>query len=362
MLDKIINESKAYYCVECRKCSSACPVTRVYGKFSPASIVERALIGIDDEILKSLDIWKCLSCGICEEVCPSGVEFLDFIRKTRNLARKENNVGIYAHEGIFESLQKLMLSNEFDASEWLQGLDVGEDDTLYFAGCLPFYDIIFKDIGIKSTNIGISTIKILNSAGIRPAVMQSCCGHDALWNGNVKLFKELAKKNVKEIKEMKIKRIIFSCPECYRTFKFDYPKLNVEMMHISEFLEKEEIEWNGKEDEKTYTYHDSCRLGRHLGIYDEPRNVLKKVGIEIKEMEHNREMALCCGTSAWMCCDWKAEEMRKERLKEASDIADVLITSCPKCQIHFRCTLSHEGHDIEVKDFAEVVAERILKG
>ncbi|RLF47809.1 MAG: (Fe-S)-binding protein [Thermoplasmata archaeon] len=357
MLEGIIEKSKAYYCVECRKCSSICPITRIYGKFSPASIVERSLIGIEEEVLNSMDIWKCLGCGLCEEVCPSGVEFLHFMREVRNGARKQGNEGIPTHEGVFESIPKLMLEKNIDM-DWLDNVETDEkSDIIYFAGCLPFFDIMFKEIGFDGKCIAESTVKLLNKYGVKPSIIYGCCGHDALWNGNVELFNELMNKNMQMLKERKAKKIIFSCPECYRTFKMDYPSMDVELMHISEFLADKDMK--GGEAGKEYTFHDSCRLGRHLGIYEEPRNVLKKVGIKVKEMEHNKELAVCCGTSAWMSCDWKSEEIRKERLKEAKKVADVMITSCPKCQIHFKCTLSHENYGIEVKDFVEVVAEMI---
>lgn len=357
MIEELINKSSAYYCVECRKCSSICPVTRVYGKFSPASIVERALIGIDDEVLKTGDIWKCLSCGLCHMICPSGVDFLSFIREVRIVARENENFGIATHEGIFESLPKLTMERDIEV-EWMKEVETNEkSNVLYFAGCLPFFDVIFKEVGFDGKKIAEGTVSLLNKYGIKPSVVYGCCGHDAFWNGNEKLFKSIVKKNLEKIKEKNADKIIFSCPECYSVFKKYYPKIDAQLMHISEFMAGKEIE--KKEDGREYTFHDSCRLGKHLGIYDEPREVLKKAGIEIKEMEHNREMAVCCGTSTWMGCDWKSEEIRKNRIDEALKVADVMITTCPKCQIHFKCTLSHYNENLKVKDFVEVIAERI---
>ena len=167
------------------------------------------------------------------------------------------------------------------------------------------------------------------------------------------------------IKEMGIKKIIFSCPECYRTFKIDYAKyfdFDLEMVHISEIIadaiKNEKISLKGRE--MIATYHDPCRLGRHLGIYEEPRSAIKAMKIELKEMEHAKERALCCGTSTWIACTSDSEKMRKERLEEAKNTgAKVLITSCPKCQIHFNCTLSNENMGIKVKDFATLCAEQL---
>lgn len=357
MLDKLISDSNAFYCVECRKCSSLCPVTRVYSKFSPASIIERCLIGIDDEILDSLDMWKCLSCGLCHEICPSGVDFMSFIRETRALARKHDNVGIATHEGVFDGVAELFARYE-TAGTWLENVKTDDaSKVVYFAGCLPVFDIMFKKIGFDGKKIAENTVALLNACGVTPAVMTSCCGHDALWNGNTELFEALAQKNSDRLKKSGANTVVFSCPECYRTFKLDYPHSDMELLHISEFLADKQLPSRG--DSSEYTFHDSCRLGRHLGIYDQPRDVLKKVGVEIREMEHARDMAVCCGTSTWMNCDWNSEQIRTERLEETQKIADVLITTCPKCQIHFKCTLSHTPMDIQIKDFTEVVAERL---
>lgn len=358
MLQKVIEKSRAYYCVECRKCSSICPVTRVYGAFSPARIVERSLVGIDDEVLGSNDVWKCLSCGLCHEVCPSGVDFLSFTREVRMLARTQGNTGIPTHEGVFESLEQVLTAGEVTAPPLEQGKTDDGAEVLYFAGCLPFFDAMFKDVGFAGMQIADDVVRLLNHYGIVPAVAYGCCGHDAFWNGDVQVFEELKKKNVAMVQKRGVKKIIFSCPECYRTFKMEYPEMNVELLHIAEFLAQQDMEGTG--DDREYTYHDPCRLGRHLGIYDAPREVLACLGVELREMEHHHELARCCGTAAWMGCDWKSEEIRKERLDEAERVADVLVTACPKCQIHFKCTLSHEKRDMVVKDLVEVVTERIL--
>ncbi|GAH21255.1 unnamed protein product, partial [marine sediment metagenome] len=157
--------------------------------------------------------------------------------------------------------------------------------------------------------------------------------------------------------------------ECYRTFKLDYPnyvKLDCEVMHISELLaqrlETEGLRFN--EVKKKVTYQDPCRLGRHLGIYDAPRKVLQAIpGIELVEMEHNREESICCGTSCFTNCDSYSKQIRVERLLEAKATgAETLITSCPKCQTHFRCAMVNKGEEkgpdieIELMDLVNLVA------
>jgi Fe-S oxidoreductase len=109
------------------------------------------------------------------------------------------------------------------------------------------------------------------------------------------------------------------------------------------------------------TYQDPCRLGRRSGIYDSPRRLLKAVpGAEVLEMERTRDNALCCGTSAWMECTSCSKAIQSERLMEAEETgASRLITSCPKCQIHFTCAQSREDFKIGVTDIYTYLLERL---
>jgi Fe-S oxidoreductase len=214
--------------------------------------------------------------------------------------------------------------------------------------------------------------------GIEPKLLpnEKCCGHDALWTGDIETFKKLAEHNATQIKEAGVKKIIFSCPEGYRTFKLDYPNqgfdVGCELQHISEFLaeriEKDGLKFN--EVKKRVTYQDPCRLGRHVGVYDAPRKVLESIpGIELVEMRHSGVESICCGTSAFTNCDSYSNMLRNERLSEAVETgADVLITACPKCQTHFRCAMMDKGEEhrptpkIETMDLVNLVANAIKEG
>lgn len=363
-----INRTKAYYCVGCGKCTSACPLSR-FGDYSPDSLVERALLGLP--VQPDLRLWSCLACNRCKEACTYGVEYPEFIRGIRGAASKEKEKGVCAHGELFSLMTLFTFAHEReqDRLKWVsEDLKVSEKgDILYFSGCLPYFDIVFRDLGVNTVEIARSTVKILNKLGISPVVMNNevCCGHDLFWNGDVETFKKLAARNIQNIRDTGARKVIFSCPEGYRTFKLDYPDffdVEFEVVHISEFLSEKieagEIELR-KIDAKV-TYHDSCRLGRHLGIYDAPRNVIAEITGDFVEMASNRENALCCGTSGWTNCDGISEEIRRERLKEGIDTgAAMMVTSCPKCLIHFTCHMSNrkEDYDIELVPFEALVAK-----
>jgi heterodisulfide reductase subunit D len=377
-LEQIVNETKAFYCLECGKCSGSCPVSRHNPAYSPRVMIENALLGLENDLVHTRELFSCLTCYACSLNCPSDVDYPLFIQKTRALASNHGEHGNCAHSGTLQALSRLMASPAIKQRrlEWLSnGYRVSaQSDVLFFVGCAPYFEPVFEDIEVQSLQPAKGSLKILNSLGIEPVILEDekCCGHDLLWTGDVEGFKELAEHNASIIKKAGVKKIVFSCPECYRTFKEDYPKyvsIDCELQHISELL-SDRIDKDGlslSEVRKKVTYHDPCRLGRHLGIYEPPRNVIEAIpGAELVEMNRNREESLCCGTSAFTNCDSYSKQIRVERLLEAKSTgADVLITSCPKCQIHFKCAMvskgKEKGPDVEiaVMDWAEFVASAL---
>ena len=377
-LEDIIQETKTYNCLECGKCTSICPVAKYDPAYSPRGIIEHALLGFGDELVLNKELFSCLTCYTCQQECPSDVDFPVFVRKARSIAQDKGQHGVCAHSGQLQAVQRLMTSPVIKQKrlEWLSKEYRVSDksDVLFWVGCAPYFAPIFEDIEFNALDVTKAALKTLNSLGIEPKLLpnEKCCGHDALWTGDVETFKRLAEYNAAQIKEAAVKKIVFSCPEGYRTFKLDYPnyvELDCEVQHISEFL-AEKIGENGvkfKEIKKKVTYQDPCRLGRHLGVYDAPRKVLESIpGIELVEMKHSGLESICCGTSAWTNCDSYSNMLRAERLSEAVETgAELLITTCPKCQTHFRCAMTDKGDEqrtipkIEVMDLASLVASAI---
>jgi Fe-S oxidoreductase len=255
---------------------------------------------------------------------------------------------------------------------WLtDGLAVSAtSDTVYFAGCLPYYDATFRQLGAEGAEIAQAAVRILNRVGIEPQVMadERCCGHDQLWEGDHETFAALAKLNLERLKATGAKRVVTTCPECARTLKIDYPQYvgahGLEVLHLAELLDAcpPKKAAGARPEVGRITYHDACRLGRHLGVYDAPRRVLAGLGLELVEMEHARAASLCCGTSCWTACGQVSRNIQVERLREARVTgAGVLVTACAKCQIHFRCAqqdpLLGEEIGIQVRDWTTLVAE-----
>jgi heterodisulfide reductase subunit D len=353
----VLKRTKALYCQECGKCSSSCPITRLDPAYSPRLAVEKALLGLEDAMLTDKGLWSCLTCYLCRQRCPLDIEYDELIKACRSKAIGKGISGNCSHEGVLYSISRLMTSphTKQNRLEWIpQGAEIANTgDILYYVGCLPYFNVVFDDIGVTNVEIAQSMLKVMNAAGIKPVLLKDerCCGHDLSFSGDLTNFEKLAKMNMAAIKRSKVSKVVTTCPECYRTLKADYAEMlgkpKFEVVHASEFLtdliENGRIKFPEKLPLKV-SYQDPCRLGRHMGIYEPPRKVITSIpGIELIEMERNRQNSICCGVSAWMGCGRHSKQLQIERLSEAKNTkADLLVTACPKCQIHLNCALSEK--------------------
>lgn len=375
-LQPILKKRQVYNCVECGKCSSVCPIGRINQASYPRIIMRKALYENPDLMDDGL-LWSCLSCGRCDEVCDLDVHFYRLIQDLRAECRSWGGNGVYPpHNGGLHSWMKMMTSPEIsqDRLDWIRP-DMRyqkKGEVLYFVGCLPYYDRFFKKLNPNTLNIARSTLTILNKLGVEPVIMQNerCCGHDLLWGGDTEDFRKLATVNMSEIQETGARKIITACAECYHTLKTEYPKFingqDLEVIHISEFLSDNSQQLKFKKLNKTVSYQDPCRLGRLSGVYEAPRRVLDAIeGIRLNEMQGNMTEGICCGTSGWLSCGTYSKQIQTARLKEAKRTgADTLVTTCPKCQIHFKCALSdskiEKDTDIEIRDLTTLVARCLI--
>jgi len=359
-------------CFQCGLCDVVCPWNRVR-TFSMRKIVREATFGLTE--IESEDIWRCTTCGRCPQQCPRDVKQIDSGVALRRVATEYGvfpkpvkpvrtvNAGLVAQGNPFgEEREK--------RAAWAEGLSVNPFtegmDILYFPGCYLCYDP-------RSKKVARATATILNKAGVDYGIlgsMENCCGESIRKTGDEALFKRLARENIKAFVDHGVKKILVSSPHCYHTFKNEYPdfRVNFEVIHISQYLfqlvQEGKLEFT-KEYGKKVTYHDPCYLGRHNGIFEEPRGILKKVpGLELNEMPESRIDSLCCGGGGgrvWMETQ-KGERFSDLRMEQAIGVgAEVLVTSCPYCITMFedsRLTLN-VTEKIEVKDITEIVAEVI---
>jgi Fe-S oxidoreductase len=359
-------------CFQCGKCDVYCPWNTVRD-FSIRKIIREATFGLTE--IEGDDIWRCTTCGSCPSICPRGVGQIEIGVAVRRVAAEygmfpESAAAVRNASASLVAEGNPLNAKREERADWAEGLSVSpfaeEMDYLYFVGCYFAYDPRLK-------KVAVATAKILDAAGVSFGILgskESCCGESIRKTGGEQEFRDLAKGNIKTFIDHGVKKIVVSSPHCFHTFKNEYPEfmVNFEVVHISQLLaglvEEGRLELTG-EYAKRVTYHDPCYLGRHNGVYDEPRQILHEVpGLELVEMTASGQDSLCCGGGGgriWMETP-KSERFSDLRVQQAAETgAEVLVTSCPYCITNFEeSSLGMEGDEVlEIKDLTEIVAEAI---
>jgi len=234
--------------------------------------------------------------------------------------------------------------------------------TAYFVGCTASY---------RENDIAISTVKILNSLNIEFQIIdnESCCGSPVFMTGQAEKAKNIAESNVNMFKDAGIEKIITSCAGCYRALKATYPqkfglKHGIEIQHLPELiatnLKKGELKFNNNVDMKV-TYHDPCHLGRHMGMYKQPRDVLENIpGINLVEMDRNKHNAWCCGSGGGVRSAFKefSEFSAYERIEEAKKTeASAIVSSCPFCLNQFKANI--KNNEMQAMDISQLIEKAL---
>jgi Fe-S oxidoreductase len=356
------------FCYQCGKCDTVCPWNRVRN-FSIRKIIREASFGLTQ--IDGEDIWRCTTCGNCPQKCPRGVKQIEIGMSLRRVATEYEVFPTSVRSARTARASIISEGNPLQAdrkkrADWAAGLPVKAYaegmEMLYFVGCYLSYDPRMK-------KVAVATAELLNKAGIEFGILgsqESCCGESIRKTGNEELFRRLARENIKTFIENGVKRILVSSPHCYHTMKNEYPEfmVNFEVIHVAqlwrELIRSGRLRLDGAYA-KRVTYHDPCYLGRHNGVYDEPREILQAVGgLELVEMVDTRNDSLCCGGGGgriWMDTP-KGERFSDIRLMQAKAAgAEVLATACPYCITNFeesRLTLEYDKI-LEVKDITEIL-------
>ena len=373
-------DTRAWACYDCGKCTATCPIARAGGDYSPRRHVLATNLGALDDSGLDGSLASCLTCSLCDKRCPVQVDYTNLVRMLRERAHRDGAETECPHGGALQSLMRMMArgGTKQNRLEWLDGdlkTNTEKGHVFYWTGCAMYYDAFFTSLGLKTLDGSRAAVRLMNYLGFTPVVSpeERCCGHDLLWNGDRENFERLARHNVKLVAESGAEMLVTSCAECLRTWRVDYapffegkpPKI----LHVTEFisLHRGELAFHANGTRRV-AYQDPCRLGRHLGVYDPPREALRAIpGVELVEMRRSREGAICCAGGTWSNCDRFAKKIQVERLREARATgAEVLATACPKCQIHFRCAMKDPnlGGDIaiEMRDIAQLVVDSLSDG
>ena len=388
-----------FACAVCGRCTDVCPA-HISGKsLSPMHIVEDLkehlietgpdVIGGKDpqdsmpvigERIQEESLWDCLTCGACVQQCPVGVEHVQtIVDMRRHLVMEEASMPETAKNALLSMEQRghPWRGTTSTRLDWAEGMDIKiladhpDTEVLFWVGCTPALEE-------RSQKVARAMASVLKHAGVDFAILgteETCTGDPARRMGNEYLYQTLAKQNIETLDRYDVKTIVTVCPHCFNTIKNEYPHLggNYEVMHYSVFVSRLIEEGRIKPlitVDATVAYHDSCYLGRHNGIYDEPRLIAESIpGVKLVEMERRRERGFCCGAGGghmWMeeSGGRRINHVRTDQFLETK--ADTVGVSCPFCLQMFEEGLeSSENRDAgpkRARDLLEILDESLGEG
>jgi len=323
----------------------------------------RALLENKVEITDSFveHAFMCTLCGSCEAHCPVGMPLNEIFHAWRvDLA--EAGYVLPAHQRVISIIKKYR--NPYGPRQGGKGdspaARSGKASILFYPGCTTTR---------MAEEIVQSITDILDKLELDYALFEddTCCGFPLYDIGQMSAMRDIATTTLDLIQQREPDIVLTSCPACYKAFKFIYPEelglsYDFKVQHISEFL----LTWvSGRLSEVStkVTWHDPCILGRHLGMYDEPREVLRAIpGLELIEMQSNRKDALCCGAGGgvYFFAQGIARQAVANRLEQAKETgAQQIVTSCPNCYVRFRQAVGRFRMDLRVRSLAALINEAL---
>ena len=386
-----------YACAVCGRCTDVCPAHITGKTLSPMHIVENLKEhltevgpaisgGLNAEVERPLigtwvgeeALWDCLTCGACEQECPVGVEHIDtIVDMRRHLVMEKASMPEKAMDALVSMEQRghPRRGTAYSRTDWASGLQVRtlaehpDAEVLFWVGCTAALEK-------RSQSVAKAMASVLKHAGVDFAILgpeERCTGDPARRMGNEFLYQTMARQNIETMRRYNVKKIVTTCPHCFNTIKNEYPHLGGEyqVQHYSEFVA--ELIGEGRikpllDVDSTVTYHDSCYLGRHNGVYDAPRRIAEAIpGLRLVEMERRRERGFCCGAGGghvWMeeSRGRRVNHVRTEQFLETG--GDTIGVSCPFCLQMFEEGIGSKGlqNDKSARDLLELLAESLGDG
>jgi len=386
-------------CTRCGECTSTCPtggeaqdvelvtprgkILRLREFYLKQYGLRARMLGakeISKEQLEELAnrAYECTICGQCKTVCPAHLDTIEMWENMREFLVANGLAPLPAHEQIIKSIENYdnpWMQPRTQRSRWSKRIEKevkikdalrDHPEVLYFVGCTAAYDPNIRDMAVNS-------VRALAKAGVDFGTLgneEGCCGSTLLRTGLLESAKKMASKNIEMFERAKPSMIVTSCAGCYKTLRQDYPKVgkvNAKVIHITQYLteliDSGKLKMN-KRVQGVATFHDPCHLGRHNGIYVQPRKILEAIpGLKLVEMERNREEARCCGAGGGVKSAFPelAQKISLLRVEDAEKTgADMLVTSCPFCYQSLKAAIEVKGSKLKMLDLADVVCASCL--
>ena len=352
--------AEIYSCPSCGLCIDVCPMSDSKNnnyKKTAVYFMRNIRRKNKREVRKMTEI--CLMCGKCIEVCPLGIDSLNIkIAQRANISyRMKSDFGYLGSQQDNETTRlqgneaTRQQVNETTSSD-SQVFRFSNSKTVYFAGCMSHLTPKITRSMVKIFKEAKEDYEFLDMNG------SICCGRPMMLTGKKKEAQALIEKNTELIKNSGAKRLVLSCPICYKVFKEEYNLEGIEILHhtqyINELIEKEKIHID--RSDKRYVYHDPCELGRAFKVYDEPRNIIDNIGL-LTAAKSDKDMSVCCGGSIGSLT-MTLEERDEITANSVKDLMhnnpEEIVTACPLCQKTFA-----RKSPIAVKDIAEIVVENL---
>lgn len=322
-------------------------------------------VGLNPDFINAM--YQCTGCGNCEVVCHAQIKLVDFWEEMRKWF-VENGVGpLEKHKGthvkVLESHNSYGEPQSKRDAWWPAEVPRSfPPDVIFFAGCTGSY---------RMQPIAQAGVVVLSRAGVKMNCLgekEWCCSSPLLRTGNEAASLGCAETVVEKADGVGAKDMVMTCAGCYKTVSNDfgrfYAKVGQNVYHFSQYVERlindRKLPLNNEFKHKV-TYHDPCHLGRHSGVYDAPRNVIKKIkGVEFVEMERSRENSRCCGAGGGYKAQFNdfALNIAAERIRDAEEVgAEIIITCCPFCVLNLSQGAKKIGSNIKVMDLSQVLLE-----
>ena len=369
-------------CLQCGYCISVCeahnqtpwesdtPRGKIYylNQLSNADGLDKVLkreVSLNPYFVDAM--YKCTGCGNCEVVCHAQINLVELWEEVRKWLVDEGVGPMKAHKGMADKVAEC--HNPYGESDKNRGdwwpADVPKFDTpdvIFFAGCTGSY---------RQQGIPQNGARILSRAGVKMNILgkdEWCCSSPLLRTGTDKYSLECAEKIVEKADGMGAKDMVMTCSGCFKTVSTDfgkyYAKTGQNVYHFSQYVEKlitaRKLPLNHEFKAKV-TYHDPCHLGRHMGVFDAPRNVLKKIkGIELVEMDRSRNNSRCCGAGGGYKSQFNdfAVSIAAERVRDAEETgAEILVTCCPFCVTNLSQGAAKIKSKIKVMDLSDILLQ-----
>ncbi|MHC1624831.1 MAG: (Fe-S)-binding protein [Methermicoccaceae archaeon] len=315
--------------------------------------------------------YMCTTCGICKTVCESGIDTVELWEATRaNLV--DMGMGPYGKQAGF--LEMIKSGNVFNAPQsdrlcWLPSdIEPRENaEVAYFVGCTAAF---------RMQKVAVATVRVLDELGVPFTLLgedEYCCGSVFIRTGQIappSPVAEMVKKNIEGLKKRGVKKVVYACAGCVRTSALDWPKiyggkLPFEVLTLAEYLtdlHNEGYDFNFKKPiPERVTYHDPCHSGRHMGVYDAPRQLIQSIpGLELVEMKRSRELQRCCGAGGGIKAGAPdlAISMAQKRVQDAIETgATSLLSTCPFCRRNLKDGIKAMNSSMKMEDVMVYLAE-----